>query len=134
MWSRYDGHFEFSTLRMVIIRLDTVIQVQNIQFESIVFFLYDSWTMFCPHAIKWPFAYGIIGLQQGYGVHFNICDTLPPKLGSNIPSLHDPSSIPIVSQRPSIMVMWSPKWPMGWRQQIHKVSHVKRTKYWKYLD
>ena len=31
-----------------------------------------------------PFAYVIIGLQQVYGVHFNICDTLPPKLGSNI--------------------------------------------------
>ena len=28
MWSRYDGHFEFSTLRMVIISLDTV-QGQN---------------------------------------------------------------------------------------------------------
>ena len=29
IWSRYGGHFEFSTLRMVIITLDTV-QVQNI--------------------------------------------------------------------------------------------------------
>ena len=28
MWSRYDGHFEFSTLRMVIITLDTI-QGQN---------------------------------------------------------------------------------------------------------
>ena len=87
-----------------------------------------------PHVIKWAFAYRLIGLKQVYGVHFNICDTLPPKFCSNIPSLHDPSSIPILSQRPNIMVMWSPKRPMGWRQQIHMVSHVKRTKDCKYLD
>ena len=87
-----------------------------------------------PYATKWSFAYGIIGLQQGYGVHFNIFDTLPPKLHSNNPSLHYPSSIHIVSQRPSIMVMWIPKWPMGWRHQIHKVAHGKRTKDCKYLD
>ena len=36
--------------------------------------------MFGLHAIKWAFVYGIIGLQQGYGVHFNICDTLTPNL------------------------------------------------------
>ena len=30
MWSRYDGHFEFATLRMVIMTLDTT-QGQNIE-------------------------------------------------------------------------------------------------------
>ena len=28
-----------------------------------------------PQAIIKSFAYGIVDLQQGYGLHFNICDT-----------------------------------------------------------
>ena len=66
--------------------------------------------------LEGPCKVGIFGLKKGYGVYFNICDTLPPKLGSNIPLLHGPSGIPIRIQRPSIIVMWSPKGPMGSRQ------------------
>ena len=127
MWSTYDSYFEFDTLRIVINTLDRD-QGQIIEFEAIIFSSGPHGPCVDPKPSSNPLRMELLAYKKDIVSISIFVIPLPTKLGSTIPSLHGPSNIPIARNIPSKMLMWRRKWPMGWRQQIHKVAHGKRKK------
>ena len=86
-----------------------IVQGQHIEFEVITFSSKTRGLCVGPNPSYTPFRIKLLAYKKDMVSISIFVMPLPPKLGLIIPSLHDPSSIPIVIQRPRIKVMWSPK-------------------------
>ena len=88
--------------------LDTI-QGQNIEFEAITFSSRDHGIFVVPKSSYKPLHMELLAYKKDMVSISRFVIPLPPKLGSTIPSLLNPSSIPIARHRPNTMVTWIPK-------------------------
>ena len=90
---------------MFIMTLGTF-QGQNIEFEAINVSSRDHGLFVHPMPSYKPLHMELLTYKKDTMYISRFVIPLPPKLGSIIPSLLDPSSIPITRHRPITMVMW----------------------------